>query len=75
MFFFEEYSLNKSCSWTHTDLHRDPKDIISALNEFKKHYDPLLAIKGKRQNRNVLNAFFTLGDVSLLHLKIKFKIK
>ena len=27
-------------AWTHADLQTDPSDIISALDEYKKHKDP-----------------------------------
>ena len=61
-------------SWTHADLQTDPRDIISALNEFKKHNDPLLVIKGKRRNRNVLDAFFTWGMQVYCALKLNSRL-
>ena len=48
-------------AWTHADLQTDPKDIISALNEYKKYNNPFLIIKGQRKNRNLIDAFFTWG--------------
>jgi glycosyltransferase involved in cell wall biosynthesis len=47
-------------SWTHADLQTNPRDVISALNEYEKHNDFSLVIKGKRRNRNLID-FFLLG--------------
>ena len=48
-------------SWTHADLQTDPKDVVSAFLEFKKHNDYDIVVKGKRRNRNPVDAFFTWG--------------
>lgn len=48
-------------SWTHADLQTEPRDVILALNEYNKHKDDQFVIKGKRKNRNLLDAFFTFG--------------
>ncbi len=48
-------------SWTHADLQTDPYDIILAYNEYRKHNDPDLVIKGKRRNRSMVDSFFTWG--------------
>tara|TARA_B110000902_G_scaffold264972_1_gene347891 strand:+ start:4422 stop:5141 length:720 start_codon:yes stop_codon:yes gene_type:complete len=48
-------------AWTHADLQTDPYDLVLALNEYKKHNDPNLIIKGKRKNRNNIDSFFTWG--------------
>ena len=51
----------KILAWTHADLQTDPYDLVLALNEYKKHNDPNLIIKGKRKNRNNIDSFFTWG--------------
>ena len=48
-------------AWTHADLQTDPKDVVSAYLEFKKHNDSDIVVKGKRRNRNPIDAFFTWG--------------
>lgn len=48
-------------AWTHADLQTDPKDVVSAYSEFKKHNDSNIVVKGKRRNRNSIDAFFTWG--------------
>ena len=59
-------------SWTHADLQTDPRDIISALNEFKKHNDPLLVIKGKDE----IEMFWMLftWDASYCALKLNSRL-
>ena len=48
-------------AWTHADLQTDPKDVVSAYTEFKKLNDSDIVVKGKRRNRNSIDAFFTWG--------------
>tara|TARA_B110001452_G_scaffold182276_1_gene153111 strand:- start:280 stop:999 length:720 start_codon:yes stop_codon:yes gene_type:complete len=48
-------------AWTHADLQTDPYDLVLALNEYNKHNDPDLIIKGKRKKRNIIDSFFTWG--------------
>ena len=61
-------------SWTHADLQSDPKDLISAFNEYKKYKDPLLVIKGKRKNRNIIDSFFTLGMQVYCNITLKVRL-
>ncbi len=49
-------------SWTHADLQTDPNDVITAYELYiKEEKKGALIIKGKRKNRKLLEAFFTLG--------------
>ena len=72
------YGLNAAkgdiMSWTHADLQTDPKDVLTALNEYKKNNDSQLVIKGKRRNRNLLDAFFTWGMQVYCFLILKKKL-
>ena len=61
-------------AWTHADLQTDPSDIISALDEYKKHKDPLMVIKGKRKNRNIIDSFFSWGMQIYSSIKLKKKL-
>ena len=61
-------------AWTHADLQTDPKDVVSAYKEFKKHNDPKMVIKGKRRNRNPIDSFFTWGMQVYCSLKLKSKL-
>ena len=61
-------------AWTHADLQTDPKDVISAFNEYKKYKDPLLVIKGKRKNRNIIDSFFSWGMQVYSSLILKKKL-
>ena len=72
------YGLNAAkgdiMSWTHADLQTDPKDVLAALNEYKKYNDSQLVIKGKRRNRNLLDAFFTWGMQVYCTIILKTKL-
>jgi glycosyltransferase involved in cell wall biosynthesis len=48
-------------AWTHADMQTDPADIISAYAEFKKHNNDMIFVKGNRQQRAFVPAFFTWG--------------
>ena len=50
-------------AWTHTDLQTDPYDVIKAYKVYLKEIQKTekILIKGKRKNRQVLEAFFTFG--------------
>lgn len=61
-------------AWTHADLQTDPKDVVSAYLEFKKHNDSNIVVKGKRRNRNPIDAFFTWGMQVYCSLKLKSKL-
>lgn len=61
-------------AWTHADLQTDPKDVVSAYKEFKKHNDPKMVIKGKRRNRSLIDSFFTWGMQVYCSLKLKSKL-
>lgn len=58
-------------AWTHADLQTDPYDLVIALNEYKKHNDPDLIIKGKRKNRNIIDSFFTWAMQSYSNIVLK----
>lgn len=60
--------------WTHADLQTDPRDVISALNEYEKHNDISLVIKGKRRNRNLIDSFFTWGMQVYCTIFLKTKL-
>ena len=61
-------------SWTHADLQTDLNDVIRAYKKYLFHNNPKLIIKGKRKERNILDAFFTWGMqvYSTLVLNIRF---
>ncbi len=61
-------------SWTHADLQTEPSDVISALNEYNKHNDLQLVIKGKRKNRNLMDSFFTWGMQVYCTIILKTKL-
>ena len=73
-----EYGLKISSgdvlSWTHADLQTDINDVIRAYKKYLFHNNPKLIIKGKRKERNILDAFFTWGMqvYSTLVLNIRF---
>ncbi len=48
-------------SWTHADLQTDPQDVLKAYDVYKEHDDDMLLVKGKRRQRNFIDAFFTWG--------------
>ena len=62
-------------SWTHADLQTDPKDVLSALNTYKKYNDSQLVVKGKRRNRNLLDSFFTWGMQIYCTILLNKKLK
>ena len=61
-------------AWTHADLQTDPRDVISAYLEFKKHNNSNLVVKGKRRNRNFIDYFFTWGMQVYCNLKLSHKL-
>ena len=61
-------------SWTHADLQTNPRDVISALNEYEKHNDLSLIIKGKRRNRSPIDSFFTWGMQVYCTIFLKTKL-
>lgn len=61
-------------AWTHADLQTDPKDVVSAYLEFKKHNDSNIVVKGKRRNRNPIDAFFTWGMQIYCSVILKVKL-
>ena len=61
-------------SWTHADLQTEPKDVVSAFKEYKKHNDLDLVIKGKRKNRNLIDSFFTWGMQVYCFLKLNARL-
>ena len=64
-----QHASGKVISWTHGDLQFDINDIIRFLD---KNYDDIiknnLVIKGRRQNRNFLDTFFTNGMSVIVNL-------
>lgn len=49
-------------SWTHADMQTDPKDVLLAYEQFVRQPDMKKTfLKGKRVNRNPVDAFFTFG--------------
>lgn len=48
-------------AWTHADMQTDPKDVLTAFDLFRSQGGPEVFIKGKRQNRRLLETFFTFG--------------
>jgi dTDP-glucose pyrophosphorylase len=45
--------------WTHADMQTDPQDVLIAFE--KALQTPGSLVKGRRKNRNLIDAFFTLG--------------
>ena len=49
-------------SWTHADLQTDPNDLSKVIKVVKEHnFDPNVFVKGKRYDRPLFDAFFTVG--------------
>lgn len=48
-------------AWTHADMQTDPKDVLTAFDLYKSHGGGGVFVKGKRQNRRLLETFFTFG--------------
>ena len=48
-------------SWTHADLQTDLNDVLRAYKKYLFYSDANLIVKGKRKNRNILDASFTWG--------------
>tara|TARA_B110001450_G_scaffold109100_1_gene103171 strand:- start:1621 stop:2262 length:642 start_codon:yes stop_codon:yes gene_type:complete len=61
-------------SWTHADLQTDFFDVIRAYNKYQSENNPDLIIKGKRKNRNFIDAFFTWGMQRYTGIKLKVKL-
>ena len=59
-------------SWTHADLQTDPKDVIRAYQTFMEHNADDVIVKGRRQNRALLESFFTFAMqvISSMALKV-----
>ena len=59
-------------AWTHADLQTDPYDVVTAYELYiKEQQIGPLVIKGKRRNRNFLEAFFTVGMQFVAWLVLK----
>lgn len=61
-------------SWTHADLQTDFFDVIRAYNKYQSENNSDLIIKGKRKNRNFIDAFFTWGMQRYTGIKLKVKL-
>ena len=61
-------------SWTHADLQTDPNDLVSAYLEFKRYNDLDLVVKGRRRNRNPIDAFFSWGMQIYCSVILKVKL-
>lgn len=48
-------------AWTHADMQTDPKDVLSAFDFYKNSGGGGVFVKGKRQNRRLLETIFTFG--------------
>jgi len=49
-------------AWTHADMQTDPKDVLDGYERLAKEADSTQVIlKGRRQNRAILDEFFTWG--------------
>ncbi|MDA0323524.1 MAG: glycosyltransferase family 2 protein [Verrucomicrobia bacterium] len=49
-------------AWTHADMQTDPKDVLDGFERLAKESDPMRVIlKGRRENRALLDEFFTWG--------------
>ena len=49
-------------AWTHADMQTDPNDVLIGYEKLKAAGEPGSAVlKGRRENRSVLDAFFTWG--------------
>lgn len=47
--------------WTHADMQTDPLDVLTAFDLYQERQTEKVMIKGRRQNRRLLEAFFTFG--------------
>jgi glycosyltransferase involved in cell wall biosynthesis len=48
-------------SWTHADMQTDPKDVLTAFDLLQRNAGQNVIVKGRRQNRKLLESFFTFG--------------
>ena len=48
-------------AWTHADMQTDPADVLSAYRKYVELSDSKIFVKGRRQNRALIPAMFTLG--------------
>ena len=48
-------------AWTHADMQTDPYDVIKAFDLLSAQSDAKVIVKGQRQNRKILEEFFTFG--------------
>lgn len=48
-------------AWTHADMQTDPYDVIKAFDLLSAQSDAKIIVKGHRQNRRMLEEFFTFG--------------
>jgi glycosyltransferase involved in cell wall biosynthesis len=48
-------------AWTHADLQTPPRDVWKALEKFEENNRPMTLVKGRRQQRAIIPAFFTWG--------------
>ena len=62
-------------SWCHADLQFDLNDVIIAFNKYSRHlFFKKVIVKGRRQNRSILDIFFTKGMAILVNLIFKVQI-
>lgn len=62
-------------AWTHADMQTDPADIIRAYDAYKRHNDPMVFVKGNRQQRALGPAFFTWGMGVFASIALKQQLK
>jgi glycosyltransferase involved in cell wall biosynthesis len=48
-------------AWTHADMQTDPADVLKAYDVWRARQPEKLLVKGKRQNRAMLETLFTFG--------------
>lgn len=58
-------------AWTHADMQTDPFDVVKALTVFEEVNDDMVVVKGKRRNRNWMDAFFTWGMEVYTNITLK----
>lgn len=62
-------------SWTHADLQTDPKDVVSAYDQYRKELEANSCIvKGERKKRKLFDNIFTAGMSFLSSIILKQKL-
>lgn len=61
-------------AWTHADMQTDPKDVLIAFDLYCSLPAGNYLIKGKRRNRKLLEAVFTLGMQLIASMALKVKL-